>query len=115
MPEFRKISPLGKIPVMQEIDERTGEVFTLAESHAILRYLAISRRCDDHWYPANLKKRALVDQYIDQHHSNLRVGITFSSLNMIMPRVTKKPMDMSQFKTTKATLHKALSDMESRL
>ena len=60
---------------MQEIDERTGEVFTMSESHAIMRYLADSRGLPDHWYPKDLKKRALVDMYLDQHHSYLRQGV----------------------------------------
>ena len=114
-PEFAKINPMKKIPAMQEIDERTGEVFNLAESHAILRYLACSRGCADHWYPSNLRKRALVDQYLDQHHSVLRVGVTMSALTLTMPRISGKPIDLAYFNQCKATLHKALGDLEARL
>ena len=71
-PEFAKINPAKQIPAMQEINERTGEVMTLSESHAILRYLARSRGCDDHWYPTDYRKRALVDRYLDEHHTYLR-------------------------------------------
>jgi len=66
-----------KVPAMQEVDARTGEVlFTLSESHTIMRYLAVTRKCADHWYPSDAKQRALVDEYLDQHHSFLRTGCT---------------------------------------
>ena len=71
-PEFAKISPMKKVPAMSEIDTRTGEVFNLAESHTIMRYLANSRGITDPWYPADPRKRAIVDMYLDQHHSFLR-------------------------------------------
>ena len=75
--EFKKINPLMQVPAMQEVDAETGEVmFTLLESHAIMRYLALSHNVADHWYPntKDLKKRALIDQYLDWHHSSLRAG-----------------------------------------
>ena len=64
-PEFAKISSTKKIPVMQEIDERTGEVFNLVESHTIMRYLADTRGVPDHWYPRDPRQRAIVDMYLD--------------------------------------------------
>mmetsp|Transcript_22944 Transcript_22944/g.25469 ORF Transcript_22944/g.25469 Transcript_22944/m.25469 type:complete len:114 (+) Transcript_22944:180-521(+) len=50
------------------------EEFVLCESHAIMRYLFTTKYVSDHWYPKDSKKRALVDQYLDWHHTNLRVG-----------------------------------------
>ena len=47
----------------------------IAESHAIMRYLADSRGCDDHWYPKDLRKRAKVNQYLDEHHNYIRMGV----------------------------------------
>ena len=47
----------------------------MGESHAIMRYLAESRGCADHWYPSDLRQRAAVDMYLDQHHSYLRQGV----------------------------------------
>ena len=63
--DYTKINPAKQIPAMQEIDERTGEVFNLAESHTILRYLADSHNVPDHWYPKDLRKRAKVNIYLD--------------------------------------------------
>ena len=46
-----------------------------------MRYLARSRGVADHWYPSDLRKRALVEKYLDSHHSGLRicvVGVVFN-------------------------------------
>ena len=51
-PEYAKINPKRKVPCIQEVDIKTGNVtLTLSESHAILRYLAITRDVPEHWYP----------------------------------------------------------------
>lgn len=57
---------------MVEKNTKTGETFILSESHAILRYLQKSRKCADHWYPEDIKKRSMVDQYLDWHHTFIR-------------------------------------------
>ena len=63
---FTLLNPAEQVPAMQEVDPETGEtVFALSESHSIMRYLQDSRGCADHWYPRDLKKRALVDMYLD--------------------------------------------------
>lgn len=56
-PEFRALNPNSKVPVMDE------DGFILWESHAILRYLAAKQ--GPHWYPADLRQRAIVDQWLD--------------------------------------------------
>ena len=47
--EFKKVNPNGKVPAILD----SG--FNLYESHTILRYLATSKGCPDHWYPKDLK------------------------------------------------------------
>ena len=50
--EYAKINPQMKVPAIQEVDSRTGEVLlNLSESHAIMRYLARTRNVPEHWYP----------------------------------------------------------------
>jgi len=56
-PEFRALNPNAKVPVMDE------DGFILWESHAMLRYLAA--RHGPTWYPADLRARAIVDQWLD--------------------------------------------------
>jgi len=49
------------VPAIEEIDTKTGESWRLFESHAILRYLAETRKVPEHWYPKDPVKRAKVD------------------------------------------------------
>jgi len=66
-PEYAKVNPLQKIPALEDGD------FKLSESHAIMRYLCNSRNVEEQWYPKkDLKKRALIDLYLDWHHTNTR-------------------------------------------
>jgi glutathione S-transferase len=62
--EFRAINPNHQVPVLVDGDLR------LAESHAILRYLCARHDLYD-WYPADAKRRALVDQWLDWDLSRL--------------------------------------------
>ena len=39
-----------------------------------MRYLVQKHKLPDHWYPADLQKRVKIDEYLDWHHLNLRVG-----------------------------------------
>ncbi|KAL0842409.1 hypothetical protein ABMA28_014520 [Loxostege sticticalis] len=57
--EFRKMNPMGTVPVLQDGD------FILSESHAILKYLLTnygSAEQQERLYPSESKARALVDQ-----------------------------------------------------
>lgn len=68
--EYKKINPMMKVPAI--VDTENG--FKLAESHAIIRYLA--GKYPEHvgnWYPQNcLVGRAKIDEYLDYHHLNTR-------------------------------------------
>src|SRR4051812_24268692 len=68
-PEYSMVNPMRKVPAIYD----TEKDFKLFESHAILRYLAAAKT-DGQWYPQNLETRAIVDQFLDWHHTNLRVG-----------------------------------------
>lgn len=55
--DFLKLNPVAKVPVIVDIDG-----FVLAESRAILGYIVNSRKPGDALYPADPKKRAIIDQ-----------------------------------------------------
>jgi Glutathione S-transferase len=56
--EYKKVSPLGKVPAIKHED------FTLFESHAIMTYLASVFPVEDHWYPKDPIQRAKIDLYL---------------------------------------------------
>ncbi len=69
-PEFQKLNPVGKIPVVDD------DGFVLFESNAIIRYLADKNNSP--LYPRELKARAVVDQWIDFISSH--VGLAFGKV-----------------------------------
>jgi len=75
-PEFAEINPFAKVPTIDD------NGFKLFESHAILRYLARTRKVPDHWYPSDPKKVAYIDAYLDWHHTGTRKAAPFVVLTL---------------------------------
>eukprot|EP00164_Ancoracysta_twista_P001182 GFYU01001553.1.p1 GENE.GFYU01001553.1~~GFYU01001553.1.p1 ORF type:complete len:227 (-),score=79.83 GFYU01001553.1:130-810(-) len=71
--DYVALNPNGNVPFLQDGD------FGVYESGAIMRYLCnkYTDKVPDHWYPRDLQGRALVDQYLDWHHTNTRKGVLF--------------------------------------
>jgi len=63
-PEFKRLSPHAKIPVLED-----GEL-VIWESHAILRYLAASYGKDRFW-PADPAERAAADKWVEWAQTTL--------------------------------------------
>ena len=66
--DYKKINPNSKVPAIDD------NGFILFESHTIMRYLHETRDCDDHWYPSDDKERSKVEEYLNWHLSNIRLG-----------------------------------------
>jgi glutathione S-transferase/autophagy-related protein 2 len=82
---FAKISPTWNVPAIED-----GS-FTLYEMPAILAYLC-RKHGWEHLYPADLRLRALVDQYLHFHHSFTRLA----TLKLMAPHVMKMAGGMPQ-------------------
>jgi glutathione S-transferase len=67
-PEYLKINPYGRVPAMDD------NGFMLAESNAIIRYLATKAQTP--LYPIELQQRAVIDQWIDfaSHHVSMSLS-----------------------------------------
>ncbi|KAL8503363.1 hypothetical protein ACS0TY_022194 [Phlomoides rotata] len=107
-PEFREINPLKKVPAI--VDGR----FKLFESHAILIYLAcVFPRVADHWYPADLSKRAKIHSVLDWHHSNLRHGAAAYVLHSALGPALGLPLNPQAAAESEKLLSASLTKIES--
>jgi len=85
--DFGKISMVRKVPVMKDED------FHLTESIAILKYMAVKYNTPDHWYPADLQKRARVDEYLSWQHAAMRAhGSKVFWFRTMVPLITGAPV-----------------------
>ena len=115
--EFTKINPARQVPAIQEVRVEDGHVeFTMSESHAIMRYLAVSRNCPDNWYPADLEKRAIVNNYLDEHHNFLRQGLgVYVFKKLFSPMINNYTYTEEELEWNKDRLERGLALMEARL
>jgi len=101
--EYKKLNPLGKVPVLQDGD------FALTESVAIMRYLAREKEVPDHWYPKESKAQARVDEFLEWQHLGTRAMCASYFLSkFLIPMTTRKPAN-------EKSVAKALKDMEACL
>ncbi|KAK7399217.1 hypothetical protein VNO78_10396 [Psophocarpus tetragonolobus] len=107
-PEFRAINPLRKVPAI--VDGR----FKLSESHAILIYLASAfPGVADHWYPADLSRRARIHSVLDWHHQNLRLGAATVVLNTVLAPLLGLQLNQQAAAEAERILISSLSKIEN--
>lgn len=87
-PEFLKLNPNGKVPVLVDED------YVLWESHAIMRYL-----CDKYgrydWYPQLLRERAQVDQWLDWNNTRLNPEAVTIAMNTFLNTGAKDKIEIA--------------------
>nr|AJE61311.1 glutathione S-transeferase [Dendroctonus armandi] len=89
--------------------------FKLAESVAIVRYLAREYRdlVPDKWYPAESKAQARVDEYLAWQHANTRIPCaTYFFYKYIIPAMTKSPPDETELGKLESNLVTCLDQLE---
>lgn len=100
---YKSKNPNSQVPCFEETDG-----FLLSESHSILRYLCESRNeVADYFYPENnLKLRSRIDQYLDNHHLNLRLACgTFIFRKYVLPAIGK-PLPKAMLKECEVARNK---------
>ncbi|XP_055511929.1 glutathione S-transferase theta-3-like [Leucoraja erinacea] len=101
--EFEKVNLLKRVPALKDGD------FTLAESVAILKYLAGKYKTPDHWYPANLQQRARVDEYLAWQHTAIRFhGSKLYMFKGLLPLLTGQPIPTDK-------VDEAVSDLQASI
>ncbi|MDD3374194.1 MAG: glutathione S-transferase family protein [Candidatus Omnitrophica bacterium] len=106
-PEFLKMHPAGKIPVIDD------DGFIVFESNAIIKYLAEKNNSD--LYPEDIKKKAEVDQWID--FCSFHVGSAMDKIlfnKVFAPRI-KVPVDERAIQDGYMFLNRYLPVIEEQL
>ncbi|KAH0687779.1 hypothetical protein KY290_019391 [Solanum tuberosum] len=107
-PEYREINPIRQIPAI--MDGR----FKLSESHAILRYLACAfPRIADHWYPADLYKRAKVESVLDWQRTTFPRGPGSYVFYSVLGTTVGMPLNTKAAARTEKNLIASLALIES--
>ncbi|PIN02496.1 Glutathione S-transferase [Handroanthus impetiginosus] len=107
-PEFAEVNPMKQVPAIAHGD------FKLFESHAILIYLASAfPGVADHWYPADVRKRAKIHSVLDWHHSNLRRGSVGYIFNSAIAIAIGAPLNLEAAAEGEKLLSASLAKIES--
>ncbi|XP_064024536.1 glutathione S-transferase theta-1-like [Pogoniulus pusillus] len=107
--EFQKVNMLMTVPALKD------DSFTLAESIAILLYLSRKFKTPDHWYPAELQKRARVDEYLSWQHTTIRVkGNNMMLYKVLLPVITGKPVPAEKMQSLTEELNVVLNQFEEK-
>lgn len=80
-PEYLKMNPNGKVPVLKDGD------FVIWESHAICKYLC-NKTAGQTLYPADIQARARVDQWLDWGAT-----VLFPPMNVVFWQLIRTPED----------------------
>ncbi|XP_020788575.1 glutathione S-transferase theta-1b [Boleophthalmus pectinirostris] len=101
--EFGKVNPIRKVPALKDGD------FSMGESIAMMQYMAEKFKTPDHWYPADLQKRARVNEYLCWQPTGIRMhGSKIFWLKVMLPTVFK-------IDVPKEKMEGALEDLDSSL
>jgi len=104
---YLAINPRGAVPAIIDGD------FKLSECMTILKYLATKYKVADHWYPAELKARARVDEYLDWHHTGIRkAGVNYFVSVVLTPLMTGGPADKAEVAGNLEKFFKVLDVMD---
>ena len=106
-PEYLAINSYGKIPAISD------NGFTLAESNAIIRYLA--NKYNANLYPHEIKEKALVDQWLDYASQHIMVPFSKIMFNTYFYKLGKAAIDSRSLDDGYTFLKRNLPAIESNL
>ncbi|KAK4338410.1 hypothetical protein RND71_042897 [Anisodus tanguticus] len=107
-PEFQEVNPIKQVPAIMD------GIFKLSESHAILRYLAFAfPGIADHWYPADLYKRAKVESVLDWQRTTFPRGPASYVFYSVSAPAVGLPLNTKAAARTEKNLIASLATIES--
>jgi glutathione S-transferase len=106
-PEYLKINPLGRVPAIDD------NGFKLAESNAIVRYLANKQQSP--LYPSDLQQRAIVDQWIDYASQHVMMSLSRIMYNTYFYKFTGVEKDERSLQDGRKFIAEYLPQVEKQL
>ncbi|XP_072099572.1 glutathione S-transferase theta-1-like [Mobula birostris] len=107
--EFGKVNLLRRVPALKDAD------FVLAESVAILKYLAGKYQTPNHWYPSELQLRSRVDEYLAWQHMAIRFqGSRLFLFKGLLPLLTGQPIPKEQMDEAVEGLQSSIQLLEDK-
>lgn len=100
----------------QKVPSIAEDNFKLSESIAILRYLDGKKEYPAlaNLYPSDTKQRALVDEFLEWQHNNVRLACAmYFQSAWLLPLMTGKPSNPKQLETRKEKMEDVLNLMEN--
>lgn len=105
--DYLAINPRGKVPALED------DGFKLAESMAIMRYLA--RKEKSELYPSDLQSRAKVEQWMDFAAQHVRAPLARIQFNRLIAPMLGQTPDEASIKVGEHLLAESLPIAESQL
>lgn len=106
-PAYLSINPRGKVPALDD------DGFMLAESTAIMRYLA--RKEKSELYPSSLQGRAQVEQWMDFAAQHIRAPFARIQFNRLIAPMLGQAPDEASIKVGEHLLAESLPIAEAKL
>lgn len=106
-PAYLKINPYGKVPAIDD------NGFKLAESNAIIRYLANKQKSE--LYPQDLQQRAIVDQWLDFSAQHIATATAKIMFNMYFYKLLKAEKDDRSLQDGQTFINQYLPILEQQL
>ncbi|KAJ1531003.1 hypothetical protein ONE63_005835 [Megalurothrips usitatus] len=105
---YLSVNRFGRVPAIDD------DGFKLSESVAIVRYVANKYGVPNNWYPKDLKGQAVVDEFLEWHHLDLRLGCAmYFQSKLLIPMMTGKPPSDKAVQMYENRMNSSLDNIEN--
>lgn len=105
---YLNVNRFGRVPAIDD------DGFKLTESVAIVRYLSQKYGVPNNWYPKELKSQAAVDEFLEWHHIDLRLGCAmYFQTKLLKPMFSGKPPNEKTLAMYQDRMNSSLDNVEN--
>ncbi|KAK3912178.1 Glutathione S-transferase theta-1 [Frankliniella fusca] len=105
---YLSVNRFGRVPAIDD------DGFKLSESVAIVRYLSNKYSVPNNWYPKDVKGQAAVDEFLEWHHLDLRLGCAmYFQTRVLKPMLTGQPPSEKSLQMFTERMNTSLDNFEN--